>query len=158
MPQPTRFRLNGDPVEVLTEGDRPLLDVLRDHFGLTGAKRGCEIGYCGACTVVVDGEAVPACIRMVGLVDGSEVTTVEGLQDGQRLDPVQQGFVATSGFQCGFCTPGHVMAAHALLDTPDEVSDDEVAAVVDGNYCRCTGYVKILDAVRHARDSRERSA
>ncbi|MBO0892286.1 MAG: (2Fe-2S)-binding protein [Acidothermales bacterium] len=147
------FRVNGEPVEVTTAGDRPLLDVLRDDLGLSGAKHGCDIGYCGACTVVVDGEAVSSCLRMVGLVAGCDVVTVEGLQHGQQLDAVQDAFVATSGFQCGFCTPGHVMAAYALLsgEPPD---DDAVRASVDGNYCRCTGYVKILDAVRHARDGR----
>lgn len=156
MSQRIGFTVNGEPVEVTTAGDRPLLDVLRDDLGLTGAKRGCDVGYCGSCTVVVDGEPTSSCLRMVGLVDGSDVVTVEGLQDGQRLDAVQDAFVATSGFQCGFCTPGHVMATYALLSGDAHPDDDAMRASVDGNYCRCTGYVKIVDAVRRARDGRNK--
>lgn len=151
MAQRVRFLLNGDEVEVsVADGGRPLLDVLRRDFGLTGTKSGCATGYCGACTVQLDGAAVPACLLMVGLVDGREVRTVEGLAQGQRLDAVQEAFLAKSGFQCGFCTPGHLMAARALLDQHPTPTDDELTSAVDGNFCRCTGYVTIIDSVRLA--------
>jgi aerobic-type carbon monoxide dehydrogenase small subunit (CoxS/CutS family) len=152
MAQQVRFLLNGEDTEVsVADGGRPLLELLRGPLGLTGTKSGCATGYCGACTVLVDGAAVPSCLLMVGLVEGREVRTVEGLTDGRQLDPVQEAFLAKSGFQCGFCTPGHLMAARALLDqgTP---TDDEITTTVDGNFCRCTGYVKIRDAVRAAAD------
>ena len=148
MGQEVRFLLNGEETEVtVADAGRPLLEVLRGTLGLTGTKSG--EGECGACTVLVDGEAVPGCLLMVGLVEGREVRTVEGLTDGRRLDPVQEAFLAKSGFQCGFCTPGHLMATRALLDrgTPTE---EQVQASVDGNFCRCTGYAKILDSVRLA--------
>lgn len=152
MTQRVSFRLNGDAVTTTTDGDRPLLDVLRLTFGLTGSKRGCGVGYCGACTVLVDGEAVPACLRMVALVEGCEVTTVEGLQQGTSLSPIQHAFAEKAGFQCGFCTPGHVVAAHALFARCPDPSDDQLLATVDGNYCRCTGYVKIAESLKYARE------
>jgi aerobic-type carbon monoxide dehydrogenase small subunit (CoxS/CutS family) len=151
MAQQVRFQLNGEETEVtVADAGQPLLDVLRRTLGLTGTKSGCATGYCGACTVLLDGEAVPACLLMVGLVDGREVRTVEGLATGQRLDAVQEAFLAKSGFQCGFCTPGHLMAARALLDKHRTPNDEQVTAAVDGNFCRCTGYVKIIDSVRLA--------
>lgn len=150
MTQQVRFLLNGEETEVtVADAGRPLLEVLRHQLGLTGTKSGCATGYCGACTVQLDGEAVPACLLMVGLVDGREVRTVEGLTNGRRLDPVQEAFLAKSGFQCGFCTPGHLMAARALLDQGRPTSA-QVKATVDGNFCRCTGYEKILDSVELA--------
>jgi aerobic-type carbon monoxide dehydrogenase small subunit (CoxS/CutS family) len=150
MGQQVRFLLNGEETEVtVSDAGRPLLDVLRGTLGLTGTKSGCATGYCGACTVLVDGEAVPGCLLMVGLVEGREVRTVEGLTDGRRLDPVQEAFLAKSGFQCGFCTPGHLMATRALLDRGSP-TEEQVQATVDGNFCRCTGYAKILDSVRLA--------
>lgn len=155
MGQQVRFLLNGEETEMtVADAARPLLELLRGQLGLTGTKSGCATGYCGACTVLLDGAAVPSCLLMVGLVDGRDVRTVEGLADGRRLDPVQEAFLAKSGFQCGFCTPGHLMAARALLDqgTP---SDEDIATTIDGNFCRCTGYVKILDAVRAAADHEE---
>ncbi len=152
MGQQVRFLLNGEETEVtVADAGRPLLEVLRGPLGLTGTKSGCATGYCGACTVLVDGAAVPSCLLMVGLADGREVRTVEGLADGRRLDPVQEAFLSESGFQCGFCTPGHLMAVRALLDQ-GRPTDAQVDATVDGNFCRCTGYVKIRDAVRTAAD------
>jgi aerobic-type carbon monoxide dehydrogenase small subunit (CoxS/CutS family) len=151
MAVPLRFRLNEEDVEVhVQDPGSPLLDVLRHDLGLTGTKSGCAIGYCGACTVVVDGEAVPSCIQMAGLVEGRDVRTVEGLAGPDGLDPVQQAFVDKAGFQCGFCTPGHVMALRALLDADPEPGEERLKQTVDGNYCRCTGYVKILVAAREA--------
>ncbi|HEY7596904.1 MAG TPA: (2Fe-2S)-binding protein [Actinophytocola sp.] len=149
--QQVRFTLNGEDTEVgVADAGRPLLEVLRTTLGLTGTKSGCATGYCGACTVLVDGEAVPACLLMIGLVAGRDVRTVEGLATGQRLDAVQQAYLERAGFQCGFCTPGHLMATRALLDKAAAPTDEQIASTVDGNFCRCTGYVKILDSVRHA--------
>jgi aerobic-type carbon monoxide dehydrogenase small subunit (CoxS/CutS family) len=148
---PLRFTLNHEDVEIhLKDPTATLLDVLRHDLGLTGTKSGCAVGYCGACTVIVDGEAVPACLQMAGLLEGREVRTVEGLGGPGGLDPVQEAFVRRAGLQCGFCTPGHVMAARALLDTEPEPGEEAVRRTVDGTYCRCTGYVKILDSVREA--------
>ncbi|MCF3960705.1 (2Fe-2S)-binding protein [Streptomyces fuscigenes] len=151
MSVPLRFRLNHEDVEVhVQDPGAPLLDVLRHDLGLTGTKSGCEIGYCGACTVVVDGRAVPSCLQMAGLVEGRDVQTVEGLGGPEGLDPVQRAFVDKAGFQCGFCTPGHIMALRALLDEDPAPDEERLRETVDGNYCRCTGYVKILDSARAA--------
>ncbi|GHJ41715.1 (2Fe-2S)-binding protein [Streptomyces sp. TS71-3] len=151
MAVPLRFRLNHDDVEIhVQDPTTPLLDVLRHDLGLTGTKSGCAIGYCGACTVIVDGAAVPSCLKMVGLLEGSDVRTIEDLEGPGGLDPVQDGFVARAGLQCGFCTPGHVMALRALLDDDPDPGEEDIKRTVDGNYCRCTGYVKILDSAREA--------
>jgi aerobic-type carbon monoxide dehydrogenase small subunit (CoxS/CutS family) len=151
MAVPLRFRLNHEDVEIhVHDPASPLLDVLRGDLGLTGTKSGCATGYCGACTVIVDGEAVPACLQMVGLLAGREVRTVEDLAGPGGLDPVQDAFVKCAGMQCGFCTPGHVMAVRALLDRDPDPGEEELRRTVDGNYCRCTGYVKILDSAREA--------
>jgi aerobic-type carbon monoxide dehydrogenase small subunit (CoxS/CutS family) len=145
------FTLNEDEVEVhLPDPSVPLLEVLRDGLGLTGTKSGCGIGYCGACTVLVDGAAVPSCLTVAALVEGARVRTVEGLRGPDGLDAVQAGFVARSGMQCGFCTPGHVMGLRALLEEDPDPGEERLREVVDGTYCRCTGYVKILDAAREA--------
>ena len=151
MAVPLRFRLNHEDVEIhVDDPGTTLLDVLRHDLDLTGTKSGCEIGYCGACTVIVDGQAVPACLQLVGLLDGRDVRTVEDLTGPGGLDPVQQAFVDKAGFQCGFCTPGHVMALRALLDQEPAPGEEDLRRTVDGNYCRCTGYVKILDSAREA--------
>jgi aerobic-type carbon monoxide dehydrogenase small subunit (CoxS/CutS family) len=146
-----RFTLNREDVEIhVQDPTAPLLDVLRHDLGLTGTKSGCAIGYCGACTVQVDGDAVPACLQMVGLLEGRTVRTIEDLAGPDGLDPVQRAFMAKAGLQCGFCTPGHIMALRALLDQDPDPGEERIRAVVDGNYCRCTGYVKILDSAREA--------
>ncbi len=151
MAVPLRFRLNREDVEVhLKDPASTLLDLLRHDLGLTGTKSGCAIGYCGACTVIVDGEAVPACLQMAGLLEGREVRTVEDLSGPDGLDPVQAAFVACAGLQCGFCTPGHVMALRALLDREPDPGEERLRETVDGNYCRCTGYAKIMDSAREA--------
>lgn len=144
------FTLNGDRVEVHGDPTRTLLEVLRHGLNLRGTKSGCEIGYCGACTVMIDGRAVPACIQMVGLVEGMDIKTIEGVGSNNELDPVQRAFVECAGLQCGFCTPGHVMAVKAMIQNGPNPSDDEILATVDGNFCRCTGYVKIVDAAKQA--------
>ena len=127
-----------------------LLYVLRERLGLPGAKNACEQGECGSCTVYLDGEPVCACLVAAGQAQGRDVVTVEGLADGERLDPVQEAFVETGAVQCGFCTPGLVVAAHDLLARVPRPSDLEIREALAGNLCRCTGYEKILDAVRLA--------
>ncbi|SET05652.1 (2Fe-2S)-binding protein [Geodermatophilus poikilotrophus] len=127
-----------------------LLHLLRERLGLPGAKNACEQGECGSCTVYLDGEPVCACLVAAGQAVGREVTTVEGLAPGQSLHPVQEAFVEAGAVQCGFCTPGLVVAAHDLLARVPEPSDPEIREALAGNLCRCTGYEKILDAVRLA--------
>ncbi|MGI6870876.1 (2Fe-2S)-binding protein [Amycolatopsis sp. 3B14] len=127
-----------------------LLYLLRERLGLPGSKNACEQGECGSCTVYLDGTPVCACLVAAGQAEGREVRTVEGLADGDRLDPVQQSFVDAGAVQCGFCTPGLVVAAHDLLNRVSNPSDEEIREALAGNLCRCTGYEKILDAVRAA--------
>jgi len=131
-----------------------LLYVLRERLGLPGAKNACEQGECGSCTVYLDGTPVCSCLVAAGQAEGREVRTVEGLADGDRLDPVQEAFVETGAVQCGFCTPGLVVATHDLVERNDEPSDPEIREALAGNLCRCTGYEKILDAVRLAAERR----
>jgi aerobic carbon-monoxide dehydrogenase small subunit len=127
-----------------------LADFLRDHLGLTGTHVGCEHGVCGACTVLVDGAAVRSCLMLAVQARGREVLTVEGLADGDELHPVQQAFRESHGFQCGFCTPGFVMATVALLDEDPDADDETIRETLSGNICRCTGYESIVDGVRRA--------
>jgi len=146
-----KFRVNGDPVEVnLKSGDRLLVDVLREDLKLTGTKHGCGIGACGTCTVIVDGHPVSSCMQLAALCEGAEVRTIEGLAGSSSLHPVQQAFVNRSALQCGICIPGHVMAACALLERNPSPSDEDIRASADSVYCRCTGYVRILEAYREA--------
>jgi aerobic-type carbon monoxide dehydrogenase small subunit (CoxS/CutS family) len=140
--------INGTPREVtFASADRTLLSVLRDDFDLTGAKEGCGIGVCGACTVIVDGEMVSSCIQLAVLTDGSTVRTVEGLADGSKLDAVQRAFIDNNGLQCGACTPGQIMAARSLLDHQPNPTEADVVEWMTGNLCRCTGYAQILRSV-----------
>ena len=143
-----RFALNGAPVEVDAPGSRRLLDVLREDLGFTGTKEGCGEGECGACSVLIDGAVVNSCLVAAGQVDGCEVVTVEGLAspDG-TLSPLQQAFIERGAAQCGICTPGMLLAAHALLRQHPRPTADEVRVGLAGNLCRCTGYTKIIDAV-----------
>jgi carbon-monoxide dehydrogenase small subunit len=127
-----------------------LLYVLRERLGLPGSKNACEQGECGSCTVYLDDTAVCACLVAAGQAEGRDVRTVEGLADGDALDPVQQAFVAAGAVQCGFCTPGLIVATHDLLRRVPRPSDEEIRESLAGNLCRCTGYEKILDAVRQA--------
>ena len=129
-----------------------LLYVLRERMGLPGSKNACEQGECGSCTVYLDGVAACACLVAVGQAQGREIRTVEGLADGEELHPVQQAFLETGAVQCGFCTPGLLVAAHDLLQRNGRPSDVEIREALAGNLCRCTGYEKILDAVRLAAD------
>ena len=146
-----KFRINGDPVEVsLKAGDRLLVDVLREDLRLTGTKHGCGIGACGTCTVIMDGYPIASCLQLAAMCDGTDIRTIEGLAGTATLHPVQQAFVNQSALQCGICIPGHVMAACALLDRNPDPTDDEIRASADSVYCRCTGYVRILDAYKEA--------
>lgn len=127
-----------------------LLDLLRDQLGLTGTKRGCEIGECGACTVLLDGVAVNSCLVLAPQVDGRSVTTVEGLAKGETLSPLQEAFLDQDAVHCGFCTPGMLMSARDLLDHNPEPSEHDIRTAISGNLCRCTGYVQIVDAIADA--------
>ena len=146
----TRFRLNGAERSVPLEPDRTLLYVIREEFGLTGTKYGCGEGECGACKVLVDGVATRACKTLIGEVAGRSVTTIEGLARGSDLHPVQRAFLEAGAFQCGFCTPGMIIAAVSLLHRIPTPNESEVRAAMDGNLCRCGGYLRILDAVERA--------
>jgi aerobic-type carbon monoxide dehydrogenase small subunit (CoxS/CutS family) len=146
-----KFTLNGDPVEVnLKSGDRLLIDVLREDLQLTGTKHGCGIGACGTCTVIVDGLPAASCLQLAALVDGAEVRTIEGVAGAAALHVVQQAFINKSGLQCGICTPGHIMAACALLEKTPAPTDEQIRTSVESVYCRCTGYVRIEEAYREA--------
>ena len=145
-----RFTVNGDAVELAVPGMRRLLDALREDLGLTGTKEGCGEGECGACSVLLDGAVVDSCLVPVCQVQGCEVRTVEGLADGERLDPLQQAFLDHGGAQCGICTPGMLMAARAFLDDGGEPTDGAIRDAIAGNLCRCTGYTKIIDAIAAA--------
>jgi carbon-monoxide dehydrogenase small subunit len=145
------FTLNGAAVVTEVEGSMRLLDLLRDTLEQTGTKEGCGEGECGACTVIVDGRAVNSCLYPAPEIEGKSVTTIEGLRAADNtLGVVQQAFVDASGIQCGFCSPGMIMSASALLDDNPDPTDDEILEALSGNLCRCTGYVQILEAVRLA--------
>ena len=146
--------VNGLPREADIWGGESLLSLLRDTLELPGSKNACEQGECGSCSVMLDGELVCACLVLAAQVDGHEIVTVEGLADGDDLHPVQAAFVEAGAVQCGFCTPGLVVAAADLLERIPSPSEDEVREALSGNVCRCTGYVKIFDAVRLAAERR----
>ena len=145
------FELNGHSREADVYPLKRLLDVLREDFHLTGAKEGCGEGECGACAVWIDGELVNSCLVAASQVDGAKIQTVEGLADPERLRPVQQTFLEHNGAQCGICTPGMLMAAEKFLQSGKEATDANIREALAGNLCRCTGYQKIVDAVRAAR-------
>lgn len=146
-----KFKINGDPVELtLKTGDRLLVDVLREDLQMTGTKHGCGIGACGTCTVLVDGEPVASCMQLAALIDGAEIRTIEGLAGASALHPVQQAFVNRTALQCGICTPGHIMAACALLEKTPDPTDEQIRISMDSVYCRCTGYVRIAEAYKEA--------
>ena len=142
--------VNGERREADVWAGESLLFALREHLGLPGSKNACEQGECGSCSVLLDGELVCACLVLAAQADGHEIVTVEGLAEEGRLHRVQEAFVETGAVQCGFCTPGLVVATAALLDANPEPSDDEIREALSGNLCRCTGYAKIFDAVRLA--------
>ncbi len=142
--------INGQAHAVTVEPRRTLADVIREDCGRTGTHLGCEHGVCGACTVIVDGEPVRSCLMFAVQADGTEIRTVEGLADGEALHPLQRAFMAHHALQCGFCTPGFLMLATAVLEHDPDIGDDELREALASNLCRCTGYANILKAVRAA--------
>lgn len=145
-----RATVNGEPVEFLASASQTLLDALRDQLGLTGTKEGCSSGDCGACSVILDGRLVCACLVLAPEAEGRRIETIEGLAAGGRLHPLQQQFLDHAALQCGFCTPGFLVAAKALLDRNPSPTETEIRYALAGNLCRCTGYDKIVRAVQAA--------
>jgi carbon-monoxide dehydrogenase small subunit len=154
MKQVIELEINGEMQELMVEPYDSLLRTLREYAGLTGSKRGCDSGGCGCCTVLVDGKAVYSCMTMVMSTQGKKITTVEGLATDGRLDPLQQSFIDAGAVQCGYCTCGILMASKQLLQDNPHPGDEEIRKGISGNLCRCTGYQKIVDAIRHAAESR----
>jgi carbon-monoxide dehydrogenase small subunit len=148
--QMIHLKVNGTLHTVAVATQRTLLEVLREQLGYTGTKRACRVGDCGACTVIIDGKAVLSCLTLAVEAQGKDILTIEALGDGERPDPIQQSFVDCGAVQCGFCTPGMVMSAKALLDDNPQPDRDEVRRAIAGNLCRCTGYAKIVEAIEAA--------
>ena len=146
------FEVNGRPVELLVAPNRTLLEVLREDLGLTGVKHGCDDSNCGVCTVIMDGKAVKSCSILIGQAEGTKVTTIEGLEGENGLHPLQKAFIEHFAIQCGYCTPGMILSAKALLDENPQATEDDIREALHGNICRCTGYKKIIEAVEAARD------
>ncbi len=146
------LEVNGETHRLLTSDHRTLLEVLREDLALTGTKHGCDLGECGACTVLLDGRPVLACLVLVSQAAGCSVTTIEGLSDGETPHELQSSFAELGAAQCGYCTPGMILSARALLEDVDEPSTDEIKGALAGNLCRCTGYIKIIEAVQLAAD------
>jgi aerobic carbon-monoxide dehydrogenase small subunit len=144
------FLVNGQECEVIIESHMLLIDVLRDKLGLTGTKYACGAGDCGACTVLIDGRPSFSCLTLAVTAKGKSILTIEGVAEGNELHPIQQAFVDQGAVQCGFCTPGMILATKALLDENPDPTRDEIKTALAGNLCRCTGYVKIVDAVEAA--------
>jgi aerobic-type carbon monoxide dehydrogenase small subunit (CoxS/CutS family) len=142
--------VNGRDCELNVKPWSTLLEIIRDDLGLTGTKEGCNAGECGACTVIMEGKAVNACLVLAMEADGKEITTIEGLADGNKLDPIQEAFLDIGGMQCGFCTPGMILSTKVLLDANENPTDDEIRKGLEGNFCRCTGYTKIIESVKAA--------
>jgi aerobic carbon-monoxide dehydrogenase small subunit len=140
--------VNGNEIDVAVTPNTTLLEVLRDDLGFTGVKEGCSEGVCGACTVLMDGAPTRSCLTLALEAEGASITTIEGLASRGQLHPVQQAFIDQGAVQCGFCTPGMILSSKALLDRSPHPTDDEIKTALAGNFCRCTGYKKILDAVR----------
>lgn len=145
---PVTITINGEARDLMVAPSRTLLDVLRNEVGLTGTKKGCDVGDCGACTVLLDGDPVNSCLVLAVEANGRTVTTIEGIAPGpDRLHPLQENFMAFGASQCGFCTPGIIVMAKALLDRNPDPTDDEIRFGLAGNICRCTGYTKIVEAI-----------
>ncbi|SPD72433.1 Nicotinate dehydrogenase small FeS subunit [uncultured Desulfobacterium sp.] len=142
-----QLKVNGQAYEVAVNTHHTLLEVLREELSLTGTKESCNLGECGSCTVLIDGIPVHSCLTLAVEAQGKDITTIEGLAEGGRLDPLQQSFVDHGAVQCGFCTPGMILAAKGLLKKNSSPNEAEIRKAVSGNLCRCTGYVKIVDAI-----------
>jgi aerobic carbon-monoxide dehydrogenase small subunit len=150
-----RFRLNGAPVSADVKPHDNLVELLQAHFGLYGARESCGQGLCGCCTVIVDGRAVSGCLYLAPLADGAEVTTVEGLDADGRLDPVQEAFIETGAFQCGYCTPGFILMIRQLLDEHPDPDEPQIKHYLSGNLCRCASYPQVIEAVKLAAHKRK---
>ncbi|MGH9602575.1 MAG: (2Fe-2S)-binding protein [Terriglobales bacterium] len=150
MKQVIQLSINGEACEVMAEPHDTLLHVLREGLGLMGTKQGCDSGGCGCCTVLVDGQAIYSCMLFAVAAQRKKITTIEGLRSNGKLDPLQEAFIATGAVQCGYCTCGMIMAAKALLAESEALTDKEVRSGIAGNLCRCTGYQKIVEAIRMA--------
>ena len=148
------MRINGKLCKVEIDPSTLLLDLLRDELGLTGSKRGCETGYCGCCTVLMDGKAVHSCSMLAMRAKDHEILTIEGMETDGNLHPIQQAFLELNAAQCGYCSPGMIMSARALLDSNPTPDRAEIGRALSGNLCRCTGYLPIIDAVLHAAQQR----
>lgn len=149
---PLTMTVNNREVTLDVQADELLVDVLRDRLGLIGTKVGCNEGECGACTIIMDGQAVLSCLIPALRAQGRQITTIEGLSDGKTLHPLQQAFVDHGAVQCGYCIPGFIMSAKALLDAGPHPTRDEIKEAIAGNLCRCTGYVKIIEAIEEVAD------
>lgn len=145
-----KLTLNGSPISRAVEDNRLLIEFLRDDLKLMGTKESCGVGVCGACTVLLDGKPISSCLALAVHADGSAVTTIEGIAEGDRLHPLQEAFLTHGGFQCGICTPGQILAAKALLDTNPHPTRAEIQNWMMGNLCRCTGYYKIIELIAAA--------
>ena len=151
------FTLNGEPAEVAFAPNKTLLEVLREDLALTGTKHGCELGECGVCTVLIDGEPVLSCLSLGAQCDGKRIETIEGMADGGSLHPLQQAFAELGAAQCGYCTPGILLTAQALLERNAQPTRRDIEEALAGNLCRCTGYLKIYEAVERAAGWMERA-
>jgi carbon-monoxide dehydrogenase small subunit len=148
-----KFVLNGKPLEMTVPPSRTLLEMIRDDLKMTGTKEGCGQGECGSCTVIMGGQTVNSCLVPAVEADGQEITTIEGLVEGETLHPIQEAFVEQSGMQCGFCTPGMILSAKYLLDRNPSPSESEIREGIAGNFCRCTGYTKIIESIGAAAEA-----
>lgn len=153
MKQLLTLTINSETFEVAIEPTMYLVDVIRETVGLTGTKKGCNIGDCGACTVLIDGRPTLSCLTLAVACTGKSITTIEGISKGTELHPVQQAFIEKGAIQCGYCTPGMILSATALLDENPHPAEAEIKTALAGNLCRCTGYVKIIEAVKHASET-----
>lgn len=157
MKQLMEFKVNGERYQVAVEPNRTLLEVLGENLDLTGPKMGCNQGDCGACTVLLDGMAVCSCLTLAVEAQDKEIVTIEGLASNSQLHPIQQAFIAHHAVQCGYCTSGMIMSAKALLDKNPDPTEDEIRRALQGNLCRCTGYVKIVEAISAAKEKMKAS-
>jgi aerobic carbon-monoxide dehydrogenase small subunit len=157
MKHPIQVTVNGEAHDLSVEPGKTLLDLLREDLGLTGTKRGCDSGECGACTVLLNGQPVDSCLILAVEADGKEILTIEGLADGTRLHPLQEAFIREGAVQCGYCSPGMILTAKALLDEKPRPTEAEVKKAIAGNLCRCGAYQKIVKAVLSVTNSRVRS-
>ena len=145
-----KITVNNKEYDVEVKPNETLLEFIRENLGLIGTKEGCSVGECGACTVIMNEKIVNACLILASEADGASITTIEGFADGDKLHPIQESFVEIGGLQCGFCTPGMIISTKALLDSNPNPTDEEINVALAGNFCRCTGYIKIFESVKDA--------